>query len=68
MVKTYDALVLHVITWQFSLTGSVCFCVCELIPDLQTTDLRQLRRWRDAVAEHGAENALPGHDKSRDEG
>ena len=28
---------------------------------------QQLRRWRDAVNEHGAENAFPGHGKSRDE-
>ncbi len=28
---------------------------------------RQLRRWRDAVNEHGAEKAFPGHGKSRDE-
>ena len=28
---------------------------------------RQLRRWRDAVTEHGAEAAFPGHGKSRDD-
>lgn len=28
---------------------------------------RQLRRWRDAVVEHGAEGAFPGHGKSRDD-
>ncbi len=28
---------------------------------------RQLRRWRDAVNEHGSERAFPGHGKSRDE-
>ncbi len=28
---------------------------------------RQLRRWRDAVREHGDEKAFPGHGKSRDE-
>ena len=28
---------------------------------------RQLRRWRDALNEHGAEKAIPGHGKSRDE-
>ena len=28
---------------------------------------RQLRRWRDAVAEHGGQSAFPGHGKSRDE-
>ena len=28
---------------------------------------RQLRRWRDAVKEHGAEKAFPGHGQSRDE-
>jgi len=28
---------------------------------------RQLRRWRDAVTEHGDEKAFPGHGKSRDE-
>ena len=28
---------------------------------------RQLRRWRDAVQEHGDAAAFPGHGKSRDE-
>ena len=28
---------------------------------------RQLRRWRDAVTEHGEQGAFPGHGKSRDE-
>lgn len=28
---------------------------------------RQLRRWKDAVKEHGEQNAFPGHGKSRDE-
>ncbi len=28
---------------------------------------RQLRRWRDAVNEHGEAQAFPGHGKSRDE-
>jgi len=28
---------------------------------------RQLRRWREAIQEHGDENAFPGHGKSRDE-
>ena len=28
---------------------------------------RQLRRWREAVNEHGEEKAFPGHGKSRDE-
>ena len=28
---------------------------------------RQLRRWKDAVREHGEEGAFPGHGKSRDE-
>jgi transposase len=28
---------------------------------------RQLRRWRDAVNEHGAAEAFPGHGKSRDD-
>ncbi len=28
---------------------------------------RQLRRWRDAVIEHGSEGAFPGHGKSRDD-
>jgi transposase len=28
---------------------------------------RQLRRWRDAVSEHGEGDAFPGHGKSRDE-
>ena len=27
---------------------------------------RQLRRWRDAVEEHGEQEAFPGHGKSRD--
>ena len=28
---------------------------------------RQLRRWREAVREHGDQGAFPGHGKSRDE-
>ncbi len=28
---------------------------------------RQLRRWRDAVHEHGEQQAFPGHGKSRDD-
>jgi transposase len=28
---------------------------------------RQLRRWRDVLAEHGAEQAFPGQGKSRDD-
>lgn len=28
---------------------------------------RQLRRWRDAVTEHGEEDAFPGHGKARDQ-
>lgn len=28
---------------------------------------RQLRRWRDALNEHGEAQAFPGHGKSRDE-
>lgn len=28
---------------------------------------RQLRRWKDAVREHGEEGAFPGHGRSRDE-
>ena len=28
---------------------------------------RQMRRWRDAVQEHGEEKAFPGHGKSRDD-
>ena len=28
---------------------------------------RQLRRWRDAVQEHGEEIAFPGHGKARDQ-
>jgi transposase len=28
---------------------------------------RQLRRWREAIKEHGDEKAFPGHGKSRDE-
>jgi len=28
---------------------------------------RQLRRWREAVQEHGEENAFPGHGKARDQ-
>ena len=27
---------------------------------------RQLRRWREAIQEHGDENAFPGHGKARD--
>jgi transposase len=27
---------------------------------------RQLRRWKDAVREHGEEEAFPGHGKARD--
>jgi transposase len=37
--------------------------VCE---ELGISD-RQLRRWRDAVHEHGEEAAFPGHGKPRDE-
>ncbi len=37
--------------------------VCE---DLGVS-ARQLRRWRDAIKEHGDEKAFPGHGKSRDE-
>ena len=28
---------------------------------------RQLRRWKDAVREHGESDAFPGHGKSRDD-
>ncbi len=28
---------------------------------------RQMRRWRDAVQEHGEEQAFPGHGRSRDD-
>lgn len=28
---------------------------------------RQLRRWREAVQEHGEENAFPGHGRARDQ-
>ena len=28
---------------------------------------RKMRRWRDAVQEHGEEKAFPGHGKSRDD-
>ncbi len=28
---------------------------------------RQLRRWRDAVTEHGEADAFPGHGKARDD-
>ena len=28
---------------------------------------RQMRRWRDAIQEHGEEQAFPGHGKSRDD-
>mgnify|MGYP001557619266 CR=1 FL=1 len=28
---------------------------------------RQLRRWRDAVTEHGEDDAFPGHGKARDQ-
>ena len=37
--------------------------VCEEIG----VTTRQLRRWRDAVKEHGEEDAFPGHGKARDQ-
>ena len=37
--------------------------VCE---DLGV-NTRQLRRWREAIQEHGEENAFPGHGKPRDQ-
>ncbi len=37
--------------------------VCE---DLGVST-RQLRRWREAIQEHGEENAFPGHGKPRDQ-
>jgi len=37
--------------------------VCEEIG----VTTRQLRRWRDAVQEHGEADAFPGHGKARDE-
>ena len=37
--------------------------VCEEIG----VTTRQLRRWRDAVKEHGEADAFPGHGKARDE-
>jgi transposase len=37
--------------------------VCEEL-DMST---RQLRRWREAVKEHGDEDAFPGQGKARDE-
>jgi len=37
--------------------------VCEELG----VSVRQLRRWRDAVREHGEEKAFPGHGRSRDE-
>lgn len=37
--------------------------VCEELG----VSVRQLRRWREAVQDHGPEKAFPGHGKSRDE-
>jgi transposase len=37
--------------------------VCEEL----AVSTRQLRRWREAIKEHGEEKAFPGHGKSRDE-
>jgi transposase len=37
--------------------------VCEEIG----VTTRQLRRWRDAVQEHGEADAFPGHGKARDD-
>ncbi len=37
--------------------------VCEEIG----VTTRQLRRWRDAVKEHGEADAFPGHGKARDQ-
>jgi transposase-like protein len=42
--------------------GVIDALVCEELG----ISTRQLRRWRDAVNEHGAEGAFPGHGKSRD--
>ncbi len=38
-----------------------------LVCDELGVSARQLRRWREAVMEHGEEKAFPGHGKSRDE-
>ena len=43
--------------------GVTDLLVCEELG----VSARQLRRWRDAVNDHGAEKAFPGHGKSRDE-
>ena len=37
--------------------------VCEELG----VSIRQLRRWREAVQEHGEDNAFPGHGKPRDQ-
>jgi transposase len=43
--------------------GVTDILVCEELG----VSARQLRRWREAVMEHGEEKAFPGHGKSRDE-
>jgi transposase len=37
-----------------------------LICEEHGVSTRQLRRWKDAVKEHGADEAFPGHGKARD--
>ena len=43
-------------------TGMTDALVCEELG----VSTRQLRRWKDAVREHGEEEAFPGHGKARD--
>ena len=43
--------------------GMTDVVVCEELG----VSARQLRRWREAVQEHGEENAFPGHGKARDQ-
>ena len=40
---------------------------CALVCGESGFSSRQLRRWRDAIKEHGEAQALPGHGMSRDE-
>jgi len=42
--------------------GVTDILVCEELG----VSTRQLRRWKDAVKEHGEEEAFPGHGQSRD--
>lgn len=43
-------------------TGMTDALVCEELG----VSTRQLRRWKDAVKEHGEDDAFPGHGKARD--